>query len=203
MIEVIKDIDLINDVNKYDVILLGTNVYNTLGNGAQYSFKKRYPYIQEQNLKTRYGDVNKMGTILECKEEDQPTIVLLYITKGFGFQPHKESDYLSYESLEKCLQLVNILYKGKKIASPFLGSTKFDGNGEKDRIMKIMSETLTDVDFTLYDYYQYSTLELNDMARHAFVALPEKERHAISKAHKKESRKKPNKYFNGKTKITF
>ena len=201
--EIIKDIDLIEDVDKYDVILLGTNVYNTLGNGAQLAFRTKYPYIQDFNLKTQYGDVTKMGTILECYEENSPTIILLYITKGFNFQPHKEKDYLSYESLDKCLQLVNILYKGKKIASPFLGASKFDGNGDKDKIIDIMKRRLIDVDYTLYDYYQYSRQELNDMARHAFVALPTEERHKISRAHKKESRKKPNKYFNGKTKITF
>lgn len=200
---IVKDIDLIEDVDKYDVILLGTNVYNTLGNGAQLAFRTKYPYIQDFNMRTRYGDAAKMGTILECYEENYPTIILLYITKGFNFQPHKEQDYLSYESLDKCLQLVNVLYKGKKIASPFLGATKFDGNGDKDKILEIMNKRLVDVDYTLYDYHQYSRKELNDMARHAYAELPEEERFKISKAHKKESRKKPNKYFNGKTKITF
>lgn len=203
MINIVKDIDLIDEVNKYDLILLGTNVYNTLGNGAQLAFRKKYPYIQENNLNTMYGDTNKLGTILECHKENEPLIVLLYITKGFGFQPHKEEDYLSYESLEKCLQLVNIIYKGKNIASSFIGASKFDGNGDKDRILEIIHNTLTDVNITIYDYYQYSAKELNDMARHAFISLPVEERHRISRERKKRTRNKPKKYFNGKTKITI
>lgn len=203
MVKIINDIDIIDEVDKYDLILLGTNVYNTLGNGAQLSFRKKYPYIQEENLKTMYGDEKKMGTILECIKENEPTIVLLYITKGFGFQPHKENDYLSYESLEKCLQLVNILYKGKNIASPYLGASKFDGNGNRNRILEIIERVLTDVDLTIYDYHQYSVKELNDIARHTYANLPMEERHRISKEHKQKMKQKPNKYFNGKTKITF
>lgn len=203
MIKIIKDIDIIDEIDNYDLILLGTNVYNTLGNGAQLSLRKKYPYIQEKNLQTMYGDEKKMGTILECTKENEPTIVLLYITKGYGFQPHKENDYLSYESLEKCLQLINILYKGKNIASPYLGASRFDGNGDKARILEVIEKILTDVNLTIYDYYQYSTKELNDIARHTYATLPKDERHRISKEHKQQMKQKPNKYFNGKTKITF
>ena len=48
MIKIIKDIDIIDEIDNYDLILLGTNVYNTLGNGAQLSLRKKYPYIQEK-----------------------------------------------------------------------------------------------------------------------------------------------------------
>ena len=58
-------------------------------------------------------------------------------------------------------------------------------------------------DLTIYDYHQYSVKELNDIARHNFVSLPIEERHRISKEHKQIKKNKPNKYFNGKTKITF
>ena len=51
---------------------------------------------------------------------------------------------------------MNVFYKGKRIACPILGSSPFDGNGDKERILHMMEETLTDVDVTLYDYVQIS-----------------------------------------------
>ena len=37
-----------------------------------------------------------------------------------------------------------------------LGSSRFDGNGDKERIIKIFNDTIKDVDLTIYDYYQKS-----------------------------------------------
>ena len=153
MIKVIKDVDLIDHVKDYDVILVGTNVYNSLSQGFAWIVRRFYPFVQAKNLETKYGDVRKMGTLLECKDEGQPTFVLCYITKGFNFRPDIEKDYLSYESLEKCLKLI------KSIAAPFLGTSRFDGNGDREKIMEIFNNTCSNVDITLYDYYQLTEKE--------------------------------------------
>ena len=154
MIEIVKDVDLFDHVGEYDVVLVGTNVYCTMAQGLQLKVMLNYPYAFEKNLDTKYGDPRKMGTILECAKDGEPTFCLCFITKGYNFQPHKESDYLSYESLEKCLSLVNILYKGKNVACPLLGVSKYEGNGDRDRIMDIFEKTVKDVNLTIYDYYQ-------------------------------------------------
>ena len=62
----------------------------------------------------------------------------------------------SYDALEKTLKLVNIQYKGKKIACPFLGTSRFDGNGDRDKVMEIFNKTMTDVNLTIFDYFQKS-----------------------------------------------
>lgn len=158
MISIIKDIDLYDHFNEYDIILIGTNIYCSMGQGIQLKVMLNYPYVYDKNLETKYGDMNKLGTILECTKEGEPTFCLCFIVKG-NFRPDLQKDYLYYESLEKCLKLINVLYKGKKVACPLLGASRFDGNGDKERIYKIFNECITDVDVTIFDYFQLSRAE--------------------------------------------
>lgn len=159
MIKIVKDVDLYEHLGEYDIILIGTNLYCTMSQGIQLKVMLNYPYVYNKNLETKYGDINKLGTILECSEENEPTFCLCFITKGFNFRPDLEKDYLSYEALEKTLKLVNIKYKGKNVACPFLGVSKFEGNGDRDKIMEIFNRCMTDVNLTIYDYYQKSREE--------------------------------------------
>ena len=154
MINIIENEDIMNHINEFDVILIGTNVYCTLSQGVQREVSLNYPYVRDVNLKTKYGDISKLGTFVECSALNEPLILLLYICRGYPCKKVHGDDYLSYESLEKCLRLINIIYKGKHIGCPLLGCSRFDGNGNKEKVLEIFSTTLTDVDVTIYDYYQ-------------------------------------------------
>lgn len=178
MINIIKDIDIYEHLNEYDVILVGTNLYCTMSQGLQLKVMLNYPYVYDKNLETKYGDMNKLGTVLECNEDGEPTFCLCFITKGFNFRPDLESDYLSYEALEKCLSLVNILYKGKNIACPLLGSSRFDGNGDKEKIYEIFNKCLTDVNVTIFDYFQKSRAEEMKEVRDNELAVKKVDRKA-------------------------
>ena len=156
MIEIVKDVDLFEHIGEYDVVLIGTNTYCTMSQGIQLKVMLNYHYVLEKNLETKYGDPEKLGTVLECSSEGEPTFCLCFITKGYNFRPDLQKDYLSYESLEKCLKLVNILYKGKRVACTLMGESRFDGNGDREKIMEIFNTTITDVDLTIYDYFQKS-----------------------------------------------
>ena len=156
MIKVIKDTELYDHFSEYDVTLVGTNIYASMGQGIQLKVMINYPYVYDKNMESKYGDMRKMGTILECKKDGEPTFCLCFITKGYNFRPDKEKDYLSYESLEKCLKLVNVMYKGKRLCCTLLGASPFDGNGDKTRIMNIFEKCAKDVDLTIYDYEQKS-----------------------------------------------
>lgn len=159
MINIIKDVDLFNHFSEYDAVLIGTNTYCTMSQGIQLKVMLEYPYVYEKNLETKYADPEKLGTLLECKSEGEPTFCLCFITNSYNFRPDLNNVYISYESLEKCLKLVNILYRGKKIATTLLGASKFDGNGDRDKVMEIFKDTINDVDLTIYDYEQKSRNE--------------------------------------------
>lgn len=177
MIKVVKDIDLYNHVGEFDVVLVGTNNYHIMSHGIQLNIMLNYPYVYDKNLETKYGDPEKLGTILECKSEGEPTFCLCFICGG-NFRPDLNKDYLSYESLEKCLKLVNILYRGKKVATTLLGTSRFDGNGDREKVMEIFNETIKDVDLTIYDYYQKSRSEQLGEIYHKEAKVRETDRKA-------------------------
>lgn len=176
MLKIDRGTDIYEHLTEYDAVLVGTNIYCTMSQGLQLQIMLNKPYVFNKNLETRYGDIEKLGTILECKEENEPTICLCFIVKGYNFRPDLNKDYLSYESLERCLKMVNILYKGKHIACPLLGCSRFDGNGDKEKIMDIFKNTLTDVDVTIYDYYQKSRSEMMKETRDKELAIKQKDR---------------------------
>ena len=178
MINVIKDEDIYWHFREYDIILIGTNIYCTMSQGIQLKVMLNYPYVYEKNLDTKYGDMDKMGTILECKSENEPTFCLCFIAKGYNFRPDLEKDYLSYDALENALKLVNIKYKGKKIACPLLGSSRFDCNGDKKKILRIFKKTLTDVECTVFDYFQKSRAEEMKEVRDRELAVKKEDRKA-------------------------
>ena len=178
MINVIKDEDIYWHFREYDIILIGTNIYCTMSQGIQLKVMLNYPYVYEKNLETKYGDMDKMGTILECKSENEPTFCLCFITKGYNFRPDLEKDYLSYDALENALKLVNVKYKGKKIACPLLGSSRFDGNGDKEKILNIFKKALTDVECTVFDYFQKSRAEEMKEVRDRELAVKKEDRKA-------------------------
>ena len=159
MINVIEGEDIMGHINEYDVVLIGTNVYCTLSQGVQRDIALNYPYVREKNLSTKYGDIDKLGTILECNADNEPFITLLYICRGYPCKKVSGDDYLSYESLEKCLRLINVKYKGLRIACPMLGCSRFDGNGNKEKVLEIFENCLTNVDITIFDYFQQSRNE--------------------------------------------
>lgn len=154
--EIITDIDLINDIKKYDVILIGASIKNSKGNGFQYKICRNFPDVDKKNKETNYDDVNKLGTcqvITTYVEQGFPIFVLCYLTKG-RYRPDIKPDALDYDALKCCMKLVNSHFKGKKIAAPILGNSDYDGGGDAKRIYEIIDKNCSDIDLYIYDYKQ-------------------------------------------------
>lgn len=148
MLKIIKDKDPIWDTDNFDVILIGTSIYNQLNGGFQSKMKYKYPMVDEKNRETKYADFSKLGTRITIN--DTPIISLMYIC---GY-PRPNIDTVDYDSLTKCLLTANAEFRGKKVMATILGSSQFDGNGDKDKCLKIIEDTTKDLDITLYDYEQ-------------------------------------------------
>ena len=159
MVDIVINEDLINHINEYDAILISTNCYQSMRNGFQFEVSSKYPFIIERNYETKYGDENKLGTIMECKEKDSPLFILMFNTLLYNYRGDSE-DFFNYESLERCLRLINILYSGKKLATTMIGCTHFDGNADKNRILEIINRNVTKFNLTIYDYTQRKHREI-------------------------------------------
>lgn len=158
MVRYVED-DAFLHVGEHDVMLVGTNLYASMGNGLQLDVSLNYPYVFDDNVKTPYGDKGKLGTILECARDGEPTFCLCFITVGYNFRPDLDKDYLEYEALSRSLGLVNVIYRGHSVGLPLLGASRFDGNGDEVKIRHIVESSLKDVDATVYLYKQLSRKE--------------------------------------------
>ena len=153
MLKIIKDKDPIWETDNFDVILIGTSIYNQLNGGFQSKIKYKYPIVDEKNRETKYADFSKLGTRITIN--DTPIISLMYIC---GY-PRPNIDTVDYDSLTKCLLTANAEFRGKKIMATIIGSSQFDGNGDKDKCLKIIKESTKDLDITLYDYEQKKRID--------------------------------------------
>lgn len=148
MIKIVKDKDPIWDVDDFEVILLGTSTYNLLSGGFQSKLKYKLPLIEEYNDRTKYADKSKLGTRITVPCE--PIVSLMYICN----YPHPNEERIDYEALKRCLLTANVEFKGKKALTTIVGSSIFDGCGDKDKCLSIIEECTKDLDLTVYDYEQ-------------------------------------------------
>ena len=153
MLKIIKDKDPIWETDNFDVILIGTSIHNQLNGGFQSKIKYKYPIVDEKNRETKYADFSKLGTRITIN--DTPIISLMYIC---GY-PRPNIDTVDYDSLTKCLLTANAEFRGKKIMATIIGSSQFDGNGDKDKCLKIIKDSTKDLDITLYDYEQKKRID--------------------------------------------
>ena len=148
--KIIKDKEPIFETEKYDVILVGTSICDTLYNGFQAKIANKYPYISEENHKQPYADSRRLGTRLTVKRENNPIISLLYICR----YPQKLKMTLDYSALKQCLETAALEFKNKRVLTTVLGGTIFDGKGNKKRIINMMAKAFEGLDVDVYDYKQ-------------------------------------------------
>lgn len=149
---IIKDVDPIYEVEKYDVILVGTSISGSLASGLQGKIARKYPYVDKENDLQPYRDNRRLGTRLTLKEKGNPIISLCYISKYNQNNMHTTL----YDSLENCLATANAEFKGKKVLTTIMGGTKVDGNGDREKCLKIIEENTKDLNIDVYDYEQIS-----------------------------------------------
>ncbi len=149
MITIIKDRDPIWEVKDYDVVLVGTSIYSMLTNGFQSKIASMFPDLDKENMNTRYGDRNKLGRRLTANNIT-PIVSLMYIC---GY-PHSKRVFIDYDALENCLATADAEFKGKKVMTTMLGTTRFDGNGDREKVLDIIEKNTKNINLFVYDYEQ-------------------------------------------------
>ena len=155
----VHDKPLIEDIFQYDVIIVGTGIHNSLGNGFQYDVKINFPHIEETVKKTPYADSRKLGTVTVIK--GKPTFCVGFIHQG-AYRKDIQPDFLNYDALKNILQLIDENFRNQNIATTLIGSTQYDGNGNKDKIMEIFNSLSNNNHYYIYDYTQRDYREVNN-----------------------------------------
>jgi hypothetical protein len=158
-IHIITEKSLIEDIFKYDIILVGTGIHNALGNGFQYDIKINFPFVEKAVKKTPYADSRKLGTVIVVNYN--PIFCIGFIHKG-GYRKDLTPDYLDYDSLTNILKLIDENFEGKKIATTLIGCSKYDGNGDKNKVLEIFNLFLSKNEYFIYDYEQRDYREVNN-----------------------------------------
>ena len=144
--------DAIFEVDRFDVVLVSATIYCMLHGGFGAKIRNRYPIVQEIDDVQPYADQRRLGTRVTIPIKGGPTVSLLYCCR----YPNRNRVYLDYEALEHALLTAAAEFKGRSIMCPWLGSSQWDGNGDKDKCMEIMEKCLGHLDVTVFDYQQYS-----------------------------------------------
>lgn len=169
MVTIIKDKEPIYETDKYDVVLVGVSTHNVLMGSFQCKLGVKYPIVEKVNDSTPYGDLRKLGKRVTIDDIGKPIISLMYIC---GY-PSIKKEFINYDALENCLNTANVEFKGKKVLTTVLGSTRFDGRGDKEKCMEIIKRCTIDLDVDVYDYSQITTIEEIKRQRKYFLKLKE------------------------------
>lgn len=167
-INLIHDKYLIEEIFDYDVIIVGTGIHNALGNGFQHDIKINFPIVEEMVKKTPYADVRKLGTVTVVNTK--PIFCVGFIHQG-GYRKDLTPDYLKYDALENVLSLIDDNFEGKRIATTLIGSSKFDGNGDKNKIIELFERLSDKNQYFIYDYEQRDYRELNNEKWNNIISL--------------------------------
>lgn len=146
-VTIIKNKEPIYDTDDYDVILVGVSTHNMLMGNFQGKIGVKYPIVQTTYENTPYGDVRKLGKRITF-DDLTPIISIMFICT----YPTRKDNYIDYEALERCLRTANAEFKGKKVMTTIVGSTRFDGKGDRKKCIKLLRECCKDLDLYLYDY---------------------------------------------------
>lgn len=154
--------------SKADCILHQVNCQGVMRSGVAKQVREKYPVVfqwykarcdEDKKMREQTGQTksNLLGLAQICYKEnyrvgdpnmDTQAIVNLFAQDKYGYDGHC---YTDYEALRKCLEYVNSHFKGKSVAIPYLMACH-RGGGDWSVVSKIIEETLTDCDVTLYEY---------------------------------------------------
>lgn len=136
-----------------DAILHQVNCQGVMGSGVAKQVREKYPIVFScyKSLWDITGvKSNLLGQIqvVYIDESSKQAIVNLFAQDRYGYDG---KCYTSYEALRSCLTKVNEQFKGKSVAIPYLMACH-RGGGDWSIVSKMIKDTLTDCDVTLYEY---------------------------------------------------
>lgn len=141
--------------SKATVIVHQVNCQGVMGSGVAKQVRDLYPnvYVKYKELCDRYKESNSskdllgIAQIVPTNYGDTRYIANLFAQDSFG----NFKCFTDYDALRKCLIYISLQFRHSSIAIPYLiGCCR--GGGDWNIVYKIIEETLSDCDVTLYEY---------------------------------------------------
>lgn len=138
----------------FDAIVHGCNCFCVMGSGLAKQIKEKYPEAYAADLETPVGDRNKLG-YFTFAEYNSPcftnslTVFNAYTQYTYG----RGKDLFEYGAFQKVLirfKAIDCCSGGLRWGFPLIGCGL--AGGDKQRILKIMEDTLVDMDVTVVEF---------------------------------------------------
>jgi len=150
--------DLIDEANKYNIIIHGCNCFNTMGAGIALQIKQAFPKAYKVDSNTKKGDEIKLGKFTYHKQSDKLIIINAYTQYGYGSTEIGMCETNSKLYRENAIrESFKGIYKefgnkGYKFSFPLIGSGL--ANGSWENISKIIEDEMPNEDLTcvVWDY---------------------------------------------------
>ena len=131
--------------NKYDAIIHGCNCFNTMGAGLAKSIKLKFPNAYYEDLKTKKGDIKKLGTYTSVITK-YGIIINAYTQYSYSYK----KTTCDYEAIRNVFISLNKDFKGKFIGIPKIGSGLAGGDWLK--IYNIINEVTPDLNIEVVEF---------------------------------------------------
>lgn len=130
---------------EFDVIAHGCNCFCKMGAGIAKSIKQHFWDAYEADLKTKIGDMEKLGTCTSAQIGD------LVVVNAYTQYDHKGRGVkVDYDAVQNCMRLIAENYPDARIGLPKIGSGL--AGGDWDRIQQIIEEEMDGLDVTIVEY---------------------------------------------------
>jgi O-acetyl-ADP-ribose deacetylase (regulator of RNase III) len=130
----------------FDVIIHGCNCFHTMGAGIALRIKENFPQAYFEDLKTKYGDNNKLGTytFIRINNNGKDLFIINAYTQ---FHYSWQNKSIRYDALRKCLKKIKTDFSGLRFGLPKIGCGL--AGGSWDIVSKIIEEELNLEDVTI------------------------------------------------------
>lgn len=133
---------------EFDVIIHGSNCFNTMGSGIARFIREEYPEAYEADCKTIAGDRSKIGMFTHAdvvRNGHKITIINAYTQYEFG----KGKDHFEYDAFPSLLESIKEKYGDKRIGLPLIGCGL--AGGDEVRILKMIDACFKDINYKLVE----------------------------------------------------
>lgn len=135
---------------KDSVIVHGCNCWCNMGAGIAVQVKYIYPYAYEEDLKTKPGDMDKLGkyTSWTGKNIYYPEQYITIVNAYTQFYPNVKIKPFDYNAFENVINTIKEDFKGRSIAFPKIGAGL--AGGQWSKIESIINDVFYDTEVKVY-----------------------------------------------------